>query len=130
MADRLSTNEVIPAAPTIAAGKKLREMVAWLLASQAGDGGWGPYPKSPSEAFDTAITLLALTAARDLDSENSPLVSEKVHRGRGYLIATQLPAGGWPATTRPSGFQSYAQHASTSAWATLALLRTRSGSEP
>jgi squalene cyclase len=127
MADRLSTNE---AAPKTAVGKKLREIAAWLLESQAGDGGWGPYPKSPSEAFDTAITLLALAAVRDLDTEHSAAVSERVHRGRGYLIATQLAAGGWPATTRPSGFQSYAQHASTSGWATLALLRTRPGSKP
>jgi len=130
MADRLASSEAVPATPTTAVGKKLREIEAWLLESQAGDGGWGPYPKSPSEAFDTAITLLALAAARDVNRENSANVSEGVRRGRGYLIATQLPAGGWPATTRPSGFQSYAQHASTSGWATLALLRTRPGSEP
>jgi hypothetical protein len=127
MADRLSSNE---AAKNTAVEKKLGETMVWLLASQAGDGGWGPYPKSPSEAFDTAITLLALTAARDADTGNSTNISESVHRGRGYLIATQLPAGGWPATTRPSGFQSYAQHASTSGWATLALLRTRPESKP
>jgi len=127
MADRLSSNE---AAPKTAVEKKLREITVWLLASQAGDGGWGPYPKSPSEAFDTAITLLALAAARDVNGENSTNVGEGVRRGRAYLIATQLPAGGWPATTRPSGFQSYAQHASTSGWATLALLRTRPGNKP
>jgi hypothetical protein len=127
MADRLASNE---AAPKPAVEEKLRSTMAWLLASQAGDGGWGPYAKSPSEAFDTAITLLALAAARDANRETSANVSEGVRRGRGYLIATQLPAGGWPATTRPSGFQSYAQHASTSGWATLALLRTRPGSEP
>jgi hypothetical protein len=127
MADRLSSTE---AAPETAVEKKLREIMAWLLESQAGDGGWGPYPRSPSEAFDTAITLLALAAASDVNRENSTNVGESVRRGRGYLIATQLAAGGWPATTRPSGFQSYAQHASTSGWATLALLRTRPGSKP
>src|SRR5205085_1804842 len=28
--------------------------------AQARDGGWGPYVRSPSEAFDTALVLLAL----------------------------------------------------------------------
>jgi hypothetical protein len=28
--------------------------------AQSSDGGWGPYPDSPPEAFDTALVLLAL----------------------------------------------------------------------
>ena len=42
-----------------------------------------------------------------------------------FLLAEQLDDGGWVETTRPPGQQSYAQHISTSGWATLALLATR-----
>jgi hypothetical protein len=106
------------------ARSKLRETVGRLVESQSSDGGWGPYPKSPSEAFDTAMVLLALQAARDLVFADSKTTERLIAEGRNYLIVVQLPAGGWPETTRPSGFQSYAQHISTSGWATLALLKT------
>ncbi len=88
-----------------------------LRNSQNGDGGWGPYAKAPSEAFDTAIAVLALAA----------IDPERAAKGRGYLKRTQLPEGGWSATTRPSGSQSYAQHISTSAWAAIALLESAAG---
>jgi hypothetical protein len=52
------------------------------------------------------------------------LAPEAMARARVFLIATQQPDGGWPATTRPPGGQSYAQHISTTGWATLALLLT------
>jgi hypothetical protein len=81
-----------------------------LRQGQNGDGGFGPYPGSPSEPFDTALALLAL--------KTNP-------RARDYLIRTQLADGGWPETTRPAGGQTYAQHISTSGWATFALLSTR-----
>ncbi len=85
-----------------------------LLAAQNPDGGWGPYPGRPSEPFDTALALLALHG-------HNPTA---VARGRAYLTQTQQAAGGWPETTRPPGSLSYAQHISTSAWATIALLTT------
>jgi hypothetical protein len=85
-----------------------------LLAAQNADGGWGPYAGRPSEAFDTAVALLAL-------HRHHPAA---IARGRAYLTKTQQPAGGWPETTRPPGSLSYAQHISTSAWATIALLTT------
>jgi hypothetical protein len=69
-----------------------------------------------SESFDTAVVLLALRKLNKLATA----------RGRAFLIASQRPDGGWPETTRPPGGQSYAQHISTSAWATLALLLTDS----
>ena len=47
-----------------------------------------------------------------------------IRRGRSFLVAEQLDSGGWTETTRPTGNQSYAQHLSTTAWATLALLAT------
>lgn len=86
------------------------EFSAKLTRSQNSDGGWGPYPNSPSETFDTALATIAL----------------KSREGRAYLLGIQLPEGGWPETTRPAGGQSYAQHISTSGWATLALLATAS----
>lgn len=87
-----------------------------LVGWQNGDGGWGPWAKTPSEPFDTAVALLAL--------QRYGTARTAVAKGRAYLINTQHPPGGWPETTRPSGGQSYAQHISTTAWATIALLET------
>ena len=89
-----------------------------LLAAQGRSGGWGPWPGSPPEPFDTAIVILALRGLND------PRTKGPEDGGRAYLLATQEKDGGWPGTTRPAGSQSYAQHISTSAWATLALLAT------
>lgn len=95
---------------------------AWelLCRGQSRDGGWGPYVTAPPEAFDTALALLAL-------SERMPRPDAKkmVQRGRAYLLGTQSSDGGWPATTRPSGGESYAQRTSTTAWATMALIATQ-----
>jgi hypothetical protein len=91
-----------------------------ILGSQASDGGWGPYRNSPSEAFDTALVLLALYPLGD-----DPRIGELIEQARAYLIGSQLATGGWPGTTRPSGAPSYAHYISTSGWATLALLKTR-----
>ena len=109
----LDAGAVCLALKTAACAERLRD-------SQNGDGGWGPYAKTPSEAFDTAIAVLAL-AARD---------PERAARGRVYLKRTQLPQGGWIATTRPSGSQSYAQHISTTAWAAIAMLKPLLQSTP
>jgi hypothetical protein len=113
-----------------AARGKLAETLARLVASPGSDGGWGPYPKSPSEVFDTAVALLALRAGRDAGVGDAQATARVVERGRAYLIGAQLPGGGWPGTTRPSGFQSYAQHISTSGWAVLALLETEDFARP
>ncbi len=88
-----------------------------ILAGQNADGGWGPYPASGSECFDTALAVLATSR-----EAKAALATE---RGRRYLIAQQLDPGGWPETTRPSGGDSYAQHISTTAWATMALIATK-----
>lgn len=87
-----------------------------LVTMQNRDGGWGPWKNAPSEPFDTALALLAL----------QPYLKGKaaIAGGRSFLKATQETSGGWPATTRPPGNLSYAQHISTTAWATIALLRT------
>ena len=95
------------------------EALEFIVSAQVQDGGWGPYKDSPTEIFDTALAILALDEVRD-----QPMVPEMIKRGRAFLRSQQLPDGSWPATTRPSGGDSYAQQISTTGWATLALLRT------
>jgi hypothetical protein len=136
LADRLSrqagpgsradgeTGSPAPLEPDSPAQAKHRDLAGRIAGTQNSDGGWGPYPKSPSEPFDTAVALLALQASASLNPANRKALEEAIQTGREHLIGKQLPAGGWPETTRPSGFQSYAQHISTSGWATLALLKT------
>lgn len=92
----------------------------FLRRAQNSDGGWGAYPDSPSEPFDTAVVLLAL-----IEPRSEPDVAGLIVRGRTFLIREQRADGSWPATTRPPGGESYAQQISTTGWATLALLATR-----
>lgn len=94
----------------------LRVPATALLAMQNPDGGWGPYRHAPSEVFDTALAILALLEA-------GAAAEGVVPRAVAWLEKQQLENGGWPATTRPSGGVSYAQHISTTGWATLALLK-------
>jgi len=89
-----------------------------LLAAQNSDGGWGPQPHAPSEAFDTAVALLALNGVAGAAR------IEAIARGRAFLTKFQLSDGSWPETTRPSGFVSYAERISTAGWAAYALLST------
>jgi hypothetical protein len=106
--------------PAAASQQRVEVSLRVLLDGQSSDGGWGPYPNSPSEVFDTAMSLLALQTRR-----GEPRVDAAVERGRRYLTDTQLSDGGWPGTTRPSGAPSYAQHISTTGWAAIALIKTR-----
>ncbi len=94
----------------------LRMPAAGLLAMQNADGGWGPYRHAPSEVFDTALAILALMEAGSVPAGVVP-------RAVAWIEKQQLENGGWPATTRPSGGVSYAQHISTTGWAVLALLK-------
>jgi hypothetical protein len=103
------------AAAVLLAKDQPGEALELIRRAQSSDGGWGPQPQSPSEPYDTALVLLALQRANE---------HKAVERGRAFLISIQLPTGGWQETTRPAGARSYAQHISTSAWATLALLAT------
>jgi hypothetical protein len=88
--------------------------------AQTGEGGWGPYPDSRPEPFDTAVVLLALARMRDV-----PGIVEMIVRSRRFLTTEQLADGSWPPSTRPPGGTSYAQRLSTTGWVTLALLETR-----
>ena len=92
---------------------------------QGPDGGWGPYPTSQSEVFDTALAVLSLSALKPGQAAPTYTGTEldaAIRRGRQYLVGQQLPDGSWTETTRPSGGESYAQRISTTAWALLALL--------
>jgi hypothetical protein len=100
--------------------QEIKISLDFLRRAQTRDGGWGPYADAPPEAFDTALALLALAEFRTTTD-----VPRMIQRGREFLRVIQLPDGSWPATTRPSGGQSYAQQMSTTGWATLALLATR-----
>lgn len=112
--------------PTEAAGAHPRRRGFDLLRrAQLEEGGWGPFVSVPPEPFDTAIALLALSRWPDR-AEARPLIE----RGRRYLVASQSDDGSWPATTRPSGGESYAQTLSTTGWATLALLATDEARDP
>lgn len=97
---------------------KSRAALLWLLREQAPDGGWGPYPRTRPEPFDTGLALIALA---HVSSDRS---RDAVRKGRSALIAAQQPDGSWIETTRPAGSESYAQRVSTTAWATIALLVT------
>lgn len=97
-----------------------RRALDLLRKGEARNGGWGPYVTSQPEAFDTALVLLALSASSPTDE-----TKRWSRSGRAFLLREQESDGGWPATTRPSGNDSYAQRISTSGWATLALLATK-----
>jgi squalene cyclase len=99
---------------------RLERALSRLLGSQNADGGWGAYPNTPAEPFETALALLALNAVRD-----KPEIEARVAKGRAFLISVQAMDGGWPAARQSTTGETYARHISTSAWATLALLVTK-----
>jgi len=99
-----------------------------LKEGQGADGGWGPYVTSRSEAFDSALAVLALAewgAAPSAPAFSDAERRDAVRRGRQYLLGLQEDDGSWAETTRPTGGESYAQRISTTAWALLALLASR-----
>ena len=103
--------------------KQVKAAIQFLLRSQSQTtGGWGPFPNSSPEPFDTAVALIAL--AESPDHHTTPVTSA-IARGRQSLLATQFEEGGWPETTRPAGDQSYAQHISTTAWCLKALVLSK-----
>jgi hypothetical protein len=91
-----------------------------LLMSQNADGGWGAYANTPAEPFETAMALIALNTVR-----NKPEIEARITKGRAFLMSIQFMDGGWPAARQSTTGETYARHISTSAWATLALLRTK-----
>lgn len=123
---RVTPNSVLTAATLIMAtsgsldrSTQRQQALKLLSAAQTSDGGWGAYAKSPPEVFDTALALLALA-----EVNNEARVNDSIRRGRAFLVSQQQADGSWIETTRPAGGESYAQRVSTTAWATLALLKT------
>ena len=94
-----------------------------IRAGHGARGGWGPFVLSPPEPFDTAVVLLALAGLSPTEETQRMIAA-----GRSFLLATQLPAGNWPATTRPAAQESYPHMISTTAWAALALVQTEPSS--
>lgn len=120
----VKANDVLNTATLIMSGALNQEQrqraLNFLRTAQTSDGGWGPYPRSPAEVFDTAMALLALSEVKDYAGKE-----QMIRRGRSFLESQQQSDGSWIETTRPSGGESYAQRLSTTGWATLALLKTR-----
>jgi len=102
--------------------QRRKEAVGFLLSSQTRSGGWGPYRDAPAEVFDTSLAVLALAETGSVVETFPGKIAEARERGLGYLVGQQETDGGWPATTRPSGGESYAQRMSTTAWAAMALM--------
>lgn len=76
----------------------LERAVQWLLSLQNADGGWGEWVDSyvePSRAglapSTPPLTALVLSALLDVGLSDDAAV----HRAADYLLATQLPQGGW-----------------------------------
>jgi hypothetical protein len=109
-----------PAKRTPADQKRRQACLDLLRRARTDQGGWGPRPGAPAEAFDTALALLALSCA-----DESPEARDFLVRGRAYLVAEQRDDGSWIETTRPPGCVSYAQRIATTGWATRALLATQ-----
>lgn len=103
----------------VAAAEQREYCVTLIRKGQHKSGGWGPFVTSPAEAFDTAVVLLGLS-----QSDDSADRAALIQRGRQYLLQVQYDDGSWLETTRPAGAESYAQRVSTTAWATIALLKT------
>jgi hypothetical protein len=112
--DAAATLLALERAPLVEGRERCDRAIAILKEGQSTNGGWGPFVSSPPEVFDTAIAMIALASHRDR-------FAEQIAAGRKYLLAQQLPDGSWPATTRPSGADSYAQKLSTTGWALQAL---------
>ena len=114
----LELRSTVDASAVLLAMPENRAAREYLLGAMTSDGAWGPKPRVPAEAFDTAAAMLALEGTKDPPRE-------ALRRGRDWLVAHQLESGGWAETTRPSGGTSYAQYVSTTAWALMALLGVR-----
>ena len=60
------------------AERRVEASLRLLLDGQSSDGGWGPYPHSPAEVFDTAISILALHTRRGRPNVNAAIEREGV----------------------------------------------------
>ena len=72
-----------------------RRGVAWLLAAQNDDGGWGGGRGTPSSIEETALAVEVLL-------DTGPAAEEAVNRGLGWLV--QGVEEGGPGNPTPIGF--------------------------
>ncbi len=121
---------LLDAAAVLPCESRRAECLTLIEQGQGSDGGWGPFARSPSEVFDTAIVLLALDRFVRSEADRgrkATSLEKRIARGRSYLVESQQTDGSSRETTRPAGAETYAQRLSTTGWATLALLATRPG---
>ena len=109
---------------------------AALVALQNEDGGWSQLKATPSDAYATATTLVALLETGQLAPDD-----KSIERGVHYLLSAQLADGSWHVATRAKGFQTYFESGfphgkdqfisiAATGWATMALALTLPESDP
>ena len=99
-----------------------------LLTKQRSDGGWAQLPKLDSDAYATALVLVALHRGGGIATDHSAY-----QRGLKYLLDTQYDDGSWLVQTRSRPFQPYFESgiphgenqwisACAMSWASMALM--------
>lgn len=78
------------------------EAVLALQRSQQKDGGWSQLDDRPSDAYATALTLVALR-----DAGAVPATDKDWQRGATWLVEHRLPDGSWKVESRSKPFQKY-----------------------
>jgi len=105
---------------------RIREAARQLAALQRSDGGWAGNQYLGSDAYSTAVALVALRET------GSPAGDPGIRRGVRYLLHTQNDDGSWYVRSRAVKFQPYFQSgfpfghdqwisAAATAWAVMAL---------
>ena len=105
----------------------LKHAAKALVAMQRSDGGWADNPYMKSDAYATAVALVALAESKAIKVNDGPY-----QRGVRYLLSTQFPDGSWHVRSRAIKFQPCFESgfpyghdqwlsASATAWAVQAL---------
>ena len=75
-----------------------------LAALQQADGGWAQLATLPTDAYATALALVALNRGGGMAPDQ-----DIYRRGLTFLLRTQQPDGSWFVKSRAHGFQPYFQ---------------------
>jgi ankyrin repeat protein len=106
-----------------------------LIGQQRPDGGWAQTPYMSSDAYETGLSLSALTKA-----DPGSVDSAAYRRGVDYLMRTQQTDGSWHVPTRAFGFQPYFESGfphghdqwismAATAWSAMALMPAAEGAQ-